>query len=195
MAGVIAALVLVLVVGWAVGAYNHIIRLKNAVTNAFGQIDVQLKRRYDLIPNLVEVAKRYLQHEHETLEAVIAARNHARTVEAAAIGSPLNPEAIGALSVAEQSLAGQLGRLMVVTEAYPDLKADEQMRDLREELVSTENRVGFARQAYNDHVLEYNNDIAQFPTLLLAKLLGMKELPMLESTTSEEERAAPKVQF
>lgn len=184
-----------LVFFWAVGAYNRLVRLKNAIANAFGQIDVQLKRRYDLIPNLVEVARRYLAHEAQTLEAVIAARNQARTAEQTAAGSPLNAGALGALAGAEQALGGALGKLFAVVESYPDLKADQSMRELSEELTSTENRVGFARQAYNDHVLEFNDAAAQFPTLLIARLFGFQPLAMLASTTSEAEREALRIQL
>lgn len=184
-----------LVFFWAVGAYNRLVRLKNAIANAFGQIDVQLKRRYDLIPNLVEVARRYLAHEAQTLEAVIAARNQARTAEQTAAGNPLNAGALGALAGAEQALGGALGKLFAVVESYPDLKADQSMRELSEELTSTENRVGFARQAYNDHVLEFNDAAAQFPTLLIARLFGFQPLAMLASTTSEAEREALRIQL
>ncbi len=180
---------------WAVGAYNRLVRLKNAIANAFGQIDVQLKRRYDLIPNLVEVARRYLQHEAQTLEAVIAARNQARTAEQTAAGNPLNAGALGALAGAEQMLGGALGKLFAVVEDYPDLKADQNMRELSEELASTENRVGFARQAYNDQVLEFNDAAAQFPTLIIARLFGLMPQAMLESTTSEAERATLRIQM
>ena len=184
-----------LVLFWAVGAYNRLVRLKNAIANAFGQIDVQLKRRYDLIPNLVEVARKYLAHEAQTLEAVIAARNQARTAEQNAAASPLNAGALGALAGAEQVLGSSLGRLFALAEAYPDLKADQTMRELSEELASTENRIGFARQAYNDHVLEFNNAATQFPTVVLARLFGFVPQSMLASTTSEAERAVVKVAF
>ncbi len=180
---------------WAVGAYNRLVRLKNAIANAFGQLDVQHTRRYDLIPNLVEVARRYLAHEAQTLEAVIAARNQARTAEQTAAGSPLNAGALGALAGAEQALGGALGKLFAVVEDYPDLKADQNMRELSEELTSTENRVGFARQAYNDHVLEFNDAAAQFPTLLIARLFGFQPLAMLASTTNEAEREALRIQL
>jgi LemA protein len=180
---------------WAVGAYNRLVRLKNAIANAFGQIDVQLKRRYDLIPNLVEVARRYLAHEAQTLEAVIAARNQARTAEQTAAGNPLNAGALGALAGAEQLLGGALGKLFAVVEDYPDLKADQNMRELSEELASTENRVGFARQAYNDQVLEFNDAAAQFPTLIIARLFGFMPQGMLESTTSEAERQTLRIQM
>ena len=177
-----------MLVFWAVGAYNRLVRLKNAIANAFGQIDVQLKRRYDLIPNLVEVARRYLEHESQTLEAVIAARHQARSAEQVAAASPLNPTALGQLAGAEALLGGALGRLMAVVENYPELKADETLRELSEELASTENRVGFARQAYNDHVLEFNDAAAQFPTLIIARLFGFVPQSMLAATASEAER-------
>ncbi|MFT5934045.1 MAG: LemA protein [Hydrogenophaga sp.] len=182
-----------LVLFWAIGAYNRLVRLKNAIANAFGQIDVQLKRRYDLVPNLVEVARKYLTHEAETLEAVIAARNHARSAEQSAVASPLNVVALGALVGAEQMLGGALGRLFAVAEAYPDLKADQTMRELSEELASTENRIGFARQAYNDHVLEFNDAAAQLPTVILARLFSFLPQAMLASTSSDAERAPVKV--
>lgn len=191
----VLALVAVLVLFWLVGAYNRLVRLRNAIANAFGQIDVQLKRRYDLIPNLVEVARKYLAHEAQTLEAVIAARNQAQGAEKAAAASPLDPKVVGLLANAEQALGGAMGRLFAVAESYPDLKADQTMRELSEELTSTENRVSFARQAYNDHVLEFNNAAAQFPTLIVARLFGFQTLGMLESTVSESERQAVRVSF
>ncbi len=180
---------------WAVGAYNRLMRLRNQVANGFGQIDVQLKRRYDLIPNLVEVARKYLQHESQTLEAVIAARNQARGAEQGAAANPLNAGALGALAGAEQVLGGALGRLFAVVESYPELKADQALRELHEELTHTENRVGFARQAYNDLVLEFNDAALHFPTLIVARLLGFVPLEVLAATQSEQERQAPKVQF
>ena len=187
--------VVLLALYWAVGAYNRLVRLKNAIANAFGQIDVQLKRRYDLIPNLVEVARKYLAHESETLEAVIAARNQARHAEQSVAASPANASAMGALAGAEQVLGGAMGRLFALAEAYPELKADQTMRELSEELSSTENRVGFARQAYNDHVLAFNDAAAQFPTLILARLFAFLPMPMLEATNSEAERQPVKVAF
>ena len=180
---------------WGVGVYNRLVQLRNRIANAFGQIDVQLKRRYDLIPNLVEVARGYLTHEAATLEAVIQARGQALGAAGTARAAPGNASALGALAAAEGVLGGALGRLMVVAEAYPDLKADATMQSLSEELTSTENRLGFARQAYNDQVLEFNDKAAQFPDLIVARLLGFPTAPMLESTRSEEERAAPKVNF
>lgn len=185
----------VVVALWAVSAYNRLVELRNRIANAFGQIDVQLKRRYDLIPNLVEVARGYLQHEASTLEAVIQARGQAQGAAAAARVAPTNAGAVGALAVAESALGASLGRLMVVSERYPDLKADATMQSLSEELASTENRVGFARQAFNDQVLEFNNEATQFPALIVARLLGFAPAAMLEATRSEAERAAPQVKF
>lgn len=185
----------VVVALWAVSAYNRLVELRNRIANAFGQIDVQLKRRYDLIPNLVEVARGYLQHEASTLEAVIQARGQAQGAAAAARVAPANAGAVGALAVAEGALGASLGRLMVVSERYPELKADATMQSLSEELASTENRVGFARQAFNDQVLEFNNAAQQFPTLIVARLANFTPAAMLESTRSEEERAAPQVKF
>jgi LemA protein len=191
-----ALLVLALLVFfWAVGAYNRLVRLRNGIANAFAQIDVQLKRRHDLIPNLVEVASKYLQHESQTLEAVTAARNQARSAEQAAAGAPLAPGVVATLSGAEQMLGGALGRLMAVVEDYPELKADQTMRELSEELGSTENRIGFARQAYNDQATEFNDAAQQFPTLLIARLFNFLPQALLESTTSEAERAPVKVRF
>lgn len=188
--GLIAALAV-----WAVTVYNRLVQLRNRIANAFGQIDVQLKRRYDLIPNLVEVAKGYLAHEAATLEAVIKARGQAQGAAAAVRAEPGSASAMGALAAAEGVLGGSLGRLMVVAEAYPELKADATMQSLSEELTSTENRLGFARQAYNDQALEFNNAATQFPDLVVARLLGFAPAPMLESTRTEEERAAPRVAF
>ena len=180
---------------WAIATYNRLVQLRNRIANAFGQIDVQLKRRHDLVPNLVEVARGYLQHEAATLQAVIAARGQAQGAAAAARAAPTSAGALGALAVAEGALGGSLGRLMVVAEAYPELKADATMQSLSEELTSTENRIGFARQAFNDQALEFNNEAMQFPALVVARLLGFPPAPMLESTRSETERAVPQVQF
>jgi LemA protein len=180
---------------WAVGAYNRLVRLRNTIANAFGQIDVQLKRRYDLIPNLVEVAKKYLQHEQATLEAVIAARNQARSASDAVRSRPAKAEGIVALAAAEQALSGSLTQLFAVAEAYPDLKADQTIRELSEELTSTENKVGFSRQAYNDAVLDYNNAQGQFPALLIARLFGFAPSAMLQATESAAERQTLRVQM
>ena len=193
-AWIVLALVAVVVI-WAIAVYNRLVQLRNRIANAFGQIDVQLKRRYDLVPNLVEVARGYLAHEAVTLEAVIKARGQAQGAAAAARAAPTSAGAMGALAVAEQALGGSLGRLMMVAESYPELKADATMQSLSEELTSTENRLGFARQAYNDQVLDFNDQAAQFPAIVVARLLGFPTAPMLESTRSDEERAAPKVQF
>jgi len=180
---------------WAVGIFNGLVQRRNRIANAFGQIDVQLKRRYDLIPNLVEVARRYLAHEAATLEAVTRARGAAVGAAAMAREQPANAQAMSALGTAEQALGGSLGRLLAVAEAYPDLKADATMRSLSEELTSTENRVGFARQAYNDEVLSYNDAATQFPGLVVAPLLGFAQAGMLQSTQSAAEREAPRVAF
>ena len=187
--------VVVVALIWAVTVYNRLVQLRNRIANAFGQIDVQLKRRYDLIPNLVEVARGYLAHEAATLEAVIKARGQAQGAAAAVRASPESASAMGALAAAEGVLGGSLGRLMVVAEAYPDLKADATMQSLSEELTSTENRLGFARQAYNDQALEFNDAATQFPDLVVARLMGFPPAPMLVSTQSDEERAAPQVKF
>ncbi len=184
-----------LLIFWAVGAYNRLVRLKNIIANAFGQIDVQLKRRYDLIPNLVEAAKKYLQHEQSTLEAVMLARNQARSASDAVRSRPANAAAVVALAAAEQALDGSLGRLFAVAEAYPELKADQTIRDLSEELTSTENKVTFARQAYNDAVLDYNNAQGQFPALMIASLFGFAPSAMLRATESPAEREAVRVQL
>ncbi len=180
---------------YAITVYNHLVRLRNAMSNAFAQIDVQLKRRYDLVPNLVEVARKYLQHERETLEAVISARNQARSAATQARAHPEQAAAVLALGSAEGVLGGAIGRLMMVAEAYPELKADQTMRELSEELQSTENRIGFARQAYNDAVLSFNDRAGQFPANLVARVLGFAQAAMLESTESPEERKAVRVQF
>jgi len=184
-----------LLVFWAVGAYNRLVRLKNTIANAFGQIDVQLKRRYDLIPNLVEAAKKYLQHERDTLEAVTNARNHARTASDAVRSRPANAAAVLTLSAAEQALSGALGGLFALAEAYPELKADQTVRDLSEELASTENKVAFSRQAYNDAVLDYNNAQSQFPALLVARLFGFAPSVMLRATESAAERQTIRIQM
>lgn len=164
---VLLALVAAAVLGWVV-LYNGLVTKRNAFKNAFSQIDVQLKRRYDLIPNLVETAKAYLKHERGTLEAVIAARNGAQTAAARAAANPGDPAAMTGLSAAEGVLTGSLGRLLAVAEAYPDLKANQTMGQLMEELSSTENRISFARQAYNDAVMTYNNARETFPGMLVA---------------------------
>ncbi len=185
--------VLVTLAMWVLAAYNRLVRSRNEIANAFAQIDVQLKRRYDLIPNLVDVARKYVQHEHDTLEAVIAARNSAKTAGDAARARPADAERIGALGSAEGALAGALKQLAVVVEAYPELKADATLRELSEELGHTENRIAFARQAFNDSVLEYNNTAQQAPTNVVAGVFGFKQAAMLEATTSDAERSAVRV--
>lgn len=190
---VLAAAVLAVV--WGVMAYNRLVVARNRIANAFGQIDVQLKRRHDLVPNLVEVARGYMAHEAATLEAVIRARGAASGAADQARARPADAKAIGMLSQAEAALGTQLGRLMMLSEAYPGLKADAHMLRLSEEITSTENRIGFARQAYNDQVLEFNNAASQFPDVLLARPLGFAEAAMLESTASDAERAVPQLRF
>ena len=186
---------LALLVFWAVGAYNRLVRLKNTIANAFGQIDVQLKRRYDLIPNLVEAAKKYLQHESATLEAVTKARNQARAASDVVRSRPANAVAVTTLAAAEQALSGSLGQLFALAEAYPDLKADQTIRELSEELTSTENKVAFARQAFNDAVLDYNNAQGQFPALLVARVFSFAPSAMLQATENPVERQAVRIQL
>jgi LemA protein len=179
---------------WAVGIYNGLVALRNRFKNAFAQIDVQLKRRYDLIPNLVETAKGYLKHERETLEAVIKARNIAASAAQTAAANPADPAAVGSLLAAEAGLGGALSRLMVVSEAYPELKANQNMMQLTEELTSTENKISFARQAYNDSVMAYNTQRETFPAVLLAGALGFQPATLFQ-IEDPTERQAPKVQF
>ena len=179
---------------WAIGGYNSLVTLRNRFKNAFAQIDVQLKRRYDLIPNLVETAKGYLKHERETLEAVIKARNIAAAAAQAAAANPADASAVKNLVGAETGLVGALSRLMVVSEAYPDLKANQNMMQLTEELTSTENKISFARQAYNDAVTSYNTQRETFPTVLLANLFNFTEAQLFQ-VDSAAERQAPQVKF
>jgi LemA protein len=185
---------LVLLALWAVGAYNGLVTLRNRFKNAFAQIDVQLKRRYDLIPNLVETAKGYLKHERGTLEAVIAARNAASTASTQAAANPGDPTAMKALMGAEAALTGTLGRLFALSEAYPDLKANTTMNNLMEELTSTENKVSFARQAYNDAVMTYNTRREVFPTNLVANMFNFAAAQLFEIQKPEEKEPV-KVQF
>lgn len=186
--------VVVLILGFVIAKYNGLVVARNLYRNSFAQIDVQLKRRYDLIPNLVETAKAYMSHERETLEAVIAARNQASGARAAAAANPGDPAAMMALSQAEAGLGGVLGRLFALSEAYPDLKANQTMAQLSEELTSTENRVAFARQAYNDAVMSYNNQREVFPTNIIAGMFNFTAAQLFEITNSAE-REAVKVQF
>jgi LemA protein len=184
-------LVLLLVLA---GIYNRLVALRNRYKNAFSQIDVQLKRRHDLIPNLVETAKGYLKHERETLEAVIQARNQAVTAQQQAGANPGDPAAMRALGSAEGQLTGMLGRLFALAEAYPDLKANQNMLALQEELRSTENKVAFARQAYNDAVMQYNTRRESFPDTLLAGPFNFREAQLFE-LESPQEREVPRVAF
>ncbi len=196
METIIVLVVLAALVFYVVAIYNRLVSLKNRFQNAFAQIEVQLKRRYDLIPNLVETAKAYMSHERETLEAVIAARNQALAGLQAAAKDPGNAQAIRDLGSAEGSLGSALGRLNVVMEAYPDLKANQNMMQLSEELTSTENRVAFARQAYNDQVTAYNSYRQSFPPVAFAGLFGHdQDAALLEFDDSAEIRSAPKVTF
>ena len=188
--GVLALLVLLVI-----GIYNSLVTARNSYKNAFSQIDVQLQRRHDLIPNLVETAKGYLTHERETMEAVIAARGGALGALKAAQANPGDPAAMKQLASAEGALSGALGRLTVTMEAYPELKADATIRELSEELTSTENKIAFARQAYNDSVLDYNNAQAQFPTLLIARLFGFAPSAILQATENAVERQAVRIQI
>jgi len=185
------AVVLVL---WGIGIYNGLVTARNGYKNAFAQIDVQLNRRYDLIPNLVEVAKGYIKHERETLEAVIAARGAAMSGLSAAKANPGDAGAMQQLGAAEGQLTGALGRLMAVSEAYPDLKANQTMMQLSEELTSTENKVAFARQAYNDSVMSYNNRREVFPSSIIAGSSGFLPAALLE-ITEPAKREAVKVSF
>ena len=190
---VIGALLLFAVL-FVVGLYNKLVALRNRFKNAYAQIDVQLKRRYDLIPNLVETAKGYLKHERGTLEAVIAARNAASSANVRAAANPGDPAAMQQLVAAEGSLTGALGRLFALAEAYPDLKANQTMAQLMEELTSTENKVSFARQAYNDSVMVYNTQREVFPSSIIAGMFNFApaELFVIDKP---EQREAPKVQF
>ena len=191
--GVLAVLIII-VGGFVAGIYNRLVTMRNRYKNAYAQIDVQLKRRYDLIPNLVETAKGYLKHESGTLEAVTAARNIAYAASKTAAANPGEPSALKDLSAAETGLGGALSRLMMVSEAYPDLKANQNMMQLTEELTSTENKISFARQAYNDSVMTYNTDREVFPSNLIAGMFNFTaaELFVVEKP---EEKVAPKVSF
>lgn len=180
---------------WLVGCYNRLVSLRNQFKNSFAQIDVQLKRRYDLIPNLVDTAKAYMHHERETLESVIAARTQAVSANARMAHDPANSAAARQLDAAEAALTSSLGKLFAVSEAYPELQANQTMAQLTEELTSTENRIAFARQAYNDGVMEYNVSLEQFPGSMVAGLFAFRSGELLQSTESAEERKAVRVQF
>ena len=186
--------VIVLLLFFFISIYNRLVGARNAYKNAFAQIDVQLTRRYDLIPNLVETAKGYMKHERETLEAVIAARNAAVSGLKSAASNPGNPAAVQQLAGAENALSGALGRLFALAEAYPDLKANQNMMQLSEELTTTENKVAFSRQAFNDAVMNYNNTREMFPNSIIAGMFAFWPAQLLE-IESPEKRVAPKVSF
>ncbi len=190
----IVVLFLLFLAGWVIGTYNGLVTLRNRFKNAFSQIDVQLKRRYDLIPNLVETAKGYLKHERETLEAVVKARGEALAASQRAASNPAAAGAVKELAGAESVLGGALGRLLAVVEQYPDLKANQNMMQVTEELTSTENKVAFARQAYNDSVMVYNTECQKFPSNVIAGVFGFEEAALFE-VSAEAERQAPKVSF
>lgn len=199
MGTIIGVVIAVVVLGLAIlviGGYNGLVRAHNAIKNAFAQIDVQLQRRFDLVPNLVETAKAYMAHERETLEAVIAARGAALSGLSAAQASPGDPAAMQQLEAGQGALNAALGRLIAVAESYPDLKANQNMAQLSEELTSTENKVAFARQAYNDAVMSYNNRRETFPTSVYAGMFGFTPAAQLGIRPERPEmRDAPKVQF
>ncbi len=193
---IIVWVVIAVLLFYVISIYNRLVALRNRFQNAFSQIEVQLKRRYDLIPNLVETAKAYIKHERETLEAVISARNQAMAGLKAAAADPTSAAAMGQLAGAEGALAGALGRLNVVMEAYPELKANENMMQVSEELTSTENRVAFSRQAFNDAVTEYNTYRQSFPPVILAPSFGhKKDASLLEFDDSEAIQQVPEVKF
>ena len=185
--------IVLLLVFWLIAVYNGLVVSRNRFKNAFAQIDVQLKRRYDLIPNLVEAVKGYMAHERETLDAVIKARNSAFTASQKVAADPGNAGAVKELNQAESQLGGALGRLFALSEAYPDLKANQNMLSLQEELTSTENKISFARQAFNDSATAYNNQRQVFPAVLVANALGFAPAELLQA--EEAAREAPKVSF
>jgi len=190
---IFAVVAVVIIIFYFIFLYNKLVRLRNEYKNAYSQIDVQLKRRYDLIPNLVETAKAYITHERETLEAVIAARNHAVSSASKAAATPGDIGAMQGLAGAEGALNGVLGKLFALVESYPDLKANENMKQLSEELTSTENRVAFARQAYNDAATEYNTACEVFPEAIIASSCGFRKAGLLETEKAEKE--TPKISF
>jgi LemA protein len=182
------------IVFWAISIYNRLVNERNRVRNAFAQIDVQLTRRHDLIPNLVEAVKGYMKHERETLEDVITARNAAQSALEAAKADPANAKAIEELGNSEGALGAALGRLFALSEAYPDLKANENMIQFQEELTTTENKVAFSRQAFNDAVMSYNNTVENFPNNIIAGMFSFEQASFLE-IESEEKREVPDVSF
>jgi LemA protein len=192
---IVAIAVAAVLLFWAVGAYNRLVRLRNEIANAFAQIDVQLKRRHDLIPNLVEVARQYLSHERDTLERVTAARAQVMAATDLVKTHPNQTGPIKSLGMAEGVLASAMGQFRAVVEAYPELKADKHMLELSEELTHTENKVAFSRQLFNDATLDYNNAAHQFPANVVASLFGFHTAAMLQATTTEAERSPVKVQF
>ncbi len=194
MTMIIILVVVALVVFWAISIYNNLVNLRNRVGNAFSQIDVQLTRRYDLIPNLIEAVKGYMDHERSTLEAVVNARNAAVSGLKNAAANPTDPDAIQALAAAEATLGGTLGRLFALVENYPDLKASENMMQFQEELTSTENKVAFARQAFNDAVMHFNNARENFPGNLVAGQFGFQRAEFLD-IEDEGKREVPQVSF
>jgi LemA protein len=195
MGGWIFLAIVVAAAIWAIAIYNGLVALRNRFKNAYAQIDVQLKRRYDLIPNLVESVKGYLQHERQTLEAVVQARGNAVSAAQRAAAAPGDPAAMQGLAQAEGALGGALGRLIAVFESYPDLKANQNVLALQEELASTENKVAFARQAYNDSVMQYNTKRESFPDNIFAGMFGFTAAELLAATESAEERAVPRIKL
>ena len=191
---IVIVVLLIILIAYPISIYNKLVSLRNRFKNAFSQIDVQLKRRYDLIPNLVNVAKQYMSHERETLEAVIQARNQAVNTEKEVANQPDDPEAMQKLMGAEKNLGGALGRLFALSENYPDLKANQNMMQLSEELTSTENKIAFARQSFNDAVMNYNTAREKFPNVILANTFGFNEARLFEIDV-EDEREAPDVSF
>ncbi len=194
IAFIILIAIILIPIFWGTGVYNGLVKLRNQFKNAFAQIDVQLKRRHDLIPNLVETAKGYMSHERETLDAVISARNQAQSAGKLAASDPANMLAMQNLMGAESGLSGALGKLMMVVEAYPDLKANENMAQLTEELTTTENKISFARQHYNDCVMQFNTQREIFPAVIIANMFAFTEAPLFE-ITDETEKEAPEVSF
>ncbi len=191
---IIIAVLLLIFIAWPVSIYNNLVTLRNRLKNAFSQIDVQLKRRYDLIPNLVETAKGYMKHESETLEAVIQARNQAQQVEKQVANNPDDAAAMKKLAGSEQALTGALGKMFALSESYPDLKANQNMMQLSEELSSTENKIAYARQAFNDAVMTYNTGREKFPNVIFANAFGFNSAAQFE-LDSPAEREAPSVSF